>query len=73
MGPQLAPKAFSLYQTKKYRFLQNEVQFLGYVVSLQSIYMEDEKIETICDGPQTQSVRDIQILLRFANFYRWFI
>ncbi len=35
--------------------------------------MEEEKIEIIKDWPEPQSVRDIQVFLGFANFYRRFI
>ena len=39
---------FLLYANlKKCRFLQEEVWFLGYVVSSKSICMEDEKIEAV--------------------------
>ena len=35
--------------------------------------MEEKKIETIKDWPELLSVRDIQVFLNFANFYRRFI
>ncbi len=35
--------------------------------------MEEKKIEAIRDWPEPQSVRDIQVFLGFANFYRRFI
>ncbi len=35
--------------------------------------MEEEQIKTIRDWPEPQSVRDIQVFLGFANFYRRFI
>ncbi len=35
--------------------------------------MEDEQIKAIRDWPGPQSVRDIQVFLGFANFYRQFI
>ena len=44
---------------KKCRFYQEEVRFLGYVVSSESIRMEDEKIEAVKQWPEPQSVRDI--------------
>ena len=31
------------------------------------------KIKTITDGPQSKSLKDIQSLLGFANFYQKFI
>jgi len=35
--------------------------------------MESDRISTIEDWPTPKSVRDIQVLLGFANFYRRFI
>ena len=67
-------RKFSLYANlKKYRFHQDEVRFLGYVVSSKGIRMEDERIEAVKQWPEPQSVRDIQVFLGFANFYRRFI
>ncbi len=58
---------------KKCRFHQDEVRFLGYIVSHQGIRMEEERIKAIRDWPEPHSVRDIQVFLGFANFYRRFI
>ena len=43
------------------------------MVSSKDIHMEDKKIEALKQWPELQSVRDIQVFLRFANFYRQFI
>ena len=67
-------RKFSLYANlKKCRFHQDEVWFLGYVVFLKGIRMEDERIEAVKQWPEPQSVQDIQVFLGFANFYRRFI
>ena len=58
---------------KKCRFHQDEVRFLGYVVSSKGISMEAERIEVVRKWPEPKSVRDIQVFLGFANFYRRFI
>ncbi len=64
----------SLYANlKKCRFHQDEVRFLGYIVSHQGIRMEEEQIKAVYDWLEPQSVRDIQVFLGFANFYRRFI
>lgn len=44
---------------KKYQFHQDEVRFLGYIVSHQSIRMEKEQIKAMCDWPKPQLVRNI--------------
>ncbi len=58
---------------KKCQFYEDEVWFLGFVILAQSIKMEKEKIEVVRNWPEPQSVRDIQMFLGFANFYRKFI
>ena len=58
---------------KKCRFQQDEIRFLSYVVSAQGVQMEDERIETVKSWPEPKSVRDIQVFIGFANFYRRFI
>ena len=54
---------------KKYRFHQNEVCFLGYVVSAQGMQIKDERIEAVKNWLEPKSVRDIQVFFGFANFY----
>ena len=66
-------KHFLFANLKKCCFYQDEVRFLGYVVSSKGISMEAERIEVIKDWPEPKSVRDIQVFLGFANFYRRFI
>ena len=58
---------------KKCRFHQEEVRFLGYVISSQGIRMEEERIDAVKAWPEPKSIRDIQVFIGFANFYRRFI
>ncbi len=58
---------------KKCRFHQNEVCFLGFVVSVQGISMEEKRIKVVKSWPEPKSIRDIQVFLGFANFYQRFI
>ena len=58
---------------KKCWFHQDEVRFLEYIVLLKEINMEAEKIKVVNDWPEPKLVRDIQVFLGFANFYRRFI
>ena len=44
---------------KKCRFHQEEVRFLGYVVSSQGIRMEEERIDAVKAWPEPKSIRDI--------------
>ena len=64
----------SLYANlKKCRFHQDEVWFLGFVVSDQGIRIEEERIEAVKVWAKPKSVRDIKVFLGFANFCRRFI
>ena len=58
---------------KKCRFHKDKVRFLGYVVSSQSIRIEDERIKAVRNWPEPKSIWDMQVFISFANFYRWFI
>ncbi len=58
---------------KKCHFHQDEVRFLGFVVSVQDINMEEERIEAVKAWPEPKSIRDIQMFLGFASFYQRFI
>ena len=58
---------------KKCHFHQNEVRFLGFVVSAQGISMEEERIKIVKAWSKPKSIRDIQVFLGFAKFYRRFI
>jgi len=65
---------FGLYcKAEKSQFGVSEVGFLGFIISSDGIGMVSDCISTIEDWPTPMSVRDIQVLLGFANFYRQFI
>ncbi len=50
----------SLYANlKKCRFHQDEVRFLGYIVSYQGIEMEEKQIKAVPDWLECQSIRNI--------------
>jgi hypothetical protein len=50
-----------------------KVGFLGFVISPDGIEMEADKIATIEDWPTPRSVKDVQVLMGFTNFYRRFV
>ena len=51
---------YGLYANlKKCRFYQDEVKFLGFIISRDGIRMEEERINTVKKWPEPQSVRDI--------------
>jgi hypothetical protein len=61
------------YKAEKCQFRVQEVGFLGFVINSDGIGMESDRISKIEDWPTPESVRDVQVLLGFANFYRRFI
>ena len=67
-------RKYGLYANlKKCRFHKDEVRFLGFIVSRDGIKMEEERIDAVKKWPEPESVRDIQVFIGFANFYRRFI
>ena len=54
---------------KKCCFHKDEICFLGYIVSAQGIWIEDERVEAVRNWPEPKLIKDIQVFLRFANFY----
>ena len=67
-------REYGLYaKLEKCSFSQNQVEFLGYVVSSDGISMDPMKVQAILEWQTPLSVRDVQCFLGFANFYRKFI
>ena len=67
-------QAAGLYvKLEKCLFHVLEIDFLGYVLSTTGVSMEHDRVNTIRDWPEPKSVKDVQIFLGFANYYRRFI
>ena len=62
-------KYFLFANLKKCRFHQDEIRFLGYIVSSKDISMEAKRIEVVKKWLEPKPVWDIQVFLGFANFY----
>jgi len=58
---------------KKSMFHVNTVKFLGYIVGKSGVTMSEKKVESIINWKAPRSVKDIQMLLDFTNFYQQFI
>jgi len=58
---------------KKSVFHQDEVEFLGYIVKTSGVTMSDRKVKSVQNWALPRSVKEVQIFLGFANFYRRFI
>ena len=57
----------------KCSFHVQEVDFLGYILSPEGVKMANDSIRTILDWEPPKSVKDVQVFMGFANFYRCFI
>jgi hypothetical protein len=67
-------KEFGLYcKAGKCEFGVSEVSFLRFLISADGVGMESDWISTIEDWPTPKSIRDVQVLLGFTNFYQRFI
>jgi hypothetical protein len=67
-------RQFGLYcKAEKCQFGDLKIGFLGFIISSDGVGMESDRISTIEDWPTPNSIRDVQVLLGFTNFYRQFI
>ena len=58
---------------EKCEFGVDKVEFLGYIISPEGISMDPAKVAVITSWAAPTCVREIQVFLGFANFYRRFI
>jgi len=67
-------RRYNLFTSEKKSFFhQDKVEFLGFIISPDSITMDLSKIQTILDWPVPSLEDQSQSFLGFANFYRRFI
>lgn len=67
-------RKYDLYvNLAKCRFMVTSVEFLGYVISNHGISMDPSRVEAIKSWPTPNNLRELQVFLGFANFYRRFI
>ena len=57
----------------KCEFHVTSCEYLGYMLSPNSLTMAQNKVQIIQDWPEPRKVKDIQSFLGFANFYHRFI
>ena len=58
---------------EKCKFHTWHVGFVGYVVTLNSVSMEEDHVLTIHNWPKPQTHHEVQVFLGFTNFYQQFI
>ncbi|MGB2685899.1 MAG: pol polyprotein, partial [Olleya sp.] len=62
-----------LLKPEKCEFHRKEVEFLGYLVGIDGIRMDEAKVAAVLQWPTPTTVKEVQAFLGFANFYRRFI
>jgi hypothetical protein len=60
-------------KAEKCWFDQTSIEFLGLIISHDSIRMDKAKVRAILDWPRPKNKRELQQFLGFVNFYRRFI
>ena len=58
---------------KKCTFFFNEVTFLGYVVTVKGIQVDESKVKVVHSWPMPKSIHDVRSFHGLASFYRRFI
>jgi len=58
---------------EKHEFHKDQVEFLDYILSLEGLQMDEDKVQVICEWLNPYQLKDVQSFLGFANFYRRFI
>src|ERR1700675_468903 len=55
------------------QFMQNEIKFLGHLVSAEGICVNPDKVKAIVDWPTPKTVKDVRAFLGISGYYRKFI
>ena len=58
---------------EKYKWKVREVGFLGVVIGLEEIKMEEKKMKEVLDWLIPKGVKNVQKFLELVNYYQWFI
>ena len=58
---------------EKCKWKVREVGFLGVVIGLEGIKIEEEKVKEVLYWLTPEEVKNIQKFLKLANYYQWFI
>jgi len=58
---------------EKYRWKVREVGFLGVMIGLEGIKIEEDKVKGVLNWPTPKCVKDVQKFLGLVNYYCWFI
>jgi len=68
----LANNKLSLYP-KKCKFHQTKIEYLGVILSQDSVEADSTKIKGVADWPEPHDKKEVQQFLGFYNFYQRFM
>ena len=60
-------------QTKKCCFHQTKIDYLGIIISKNSVEVDPIKIKGVAEWPEPKEKQEVRQFLGFCNFYRHFI
>ena len=66
-------KARPYIKAKKCEFHSDSIEYSGYILFPSRLSMFSNKIKTIQNWPESRKIKDVQVVLVFANFYHRFI
>ena len=58
---------------EKCAFMQHQINFLGHVIEVGKVGMEEEKVKAIKEWKTPSSVTEVHSFLGLANYYRRFV
>lgn len=60
-------------QKEKCRFFQDEISYLGYIITKDGLKKAPEKVKAMLDAPVPSNVNQLQSFLGLINYYRNFV
>ena len=58
---------------EKYEFHKTEVKYLGLIISVEGVKMDQKKVKAVVEWSSPKNRHDLHAFLGFLNFYRRFI
>ncbi len=58
---------------RKYKFMRNEVTFLGHTIDATGIHMTEDKMQAVINAPVPSSVSELRAFLLLVNYYHRFL
>ena len=58
---------------EKYVWKVKEINFLGLVIEIEEIKIQEEKVAEVLEWPRPKMVKEVQKFLELANYYRRFV